>query len=72
MALAFIPLLIGLGLFGFWLWMFYDMTQNSSIPNTSEVPLAWPPRAKNHWLFVFVILNIFGAGYYFFTVYRKR
>jgi len=66
------PLLIALPLLAFWIWMFTEMANNASIPTSSSVVIAWPPATKNHWLFVFVILNVFGALYYYLAVYRKQ
>jgi hypothetical protein len=68
----FVPLLITLPLLAFWMWMFREMANNDTIPTSSNVIVAWPPATKNHWLFVFVILNVFGALYYYLTVYRKQ
>jgi hypothetical protein len=68
----FIPLLVALPLLAFWIWMLTEMANNDSIPTSSDVVVMWPPRTKNHWLFVFVILNVFGAFYYYLTVYRKQ
>ena len=68
----FVPLLIALPFLIFWGWMFTDMANNDDIPTSNYAIIAWPPATKNHWLFVFVILNFFGAIYYYFTVYQKR
>jgi hypothetical protein len=46
----------------FWVWMFQDMRANELL-TTDE---------KNTWLWVFVLLNVFGAAIYFANVYRSR
>jgi len=56
----------------FWLWMFYDMLHNDDIPSTEPAGFRWPPQAKNHWIIFFIVLNIFTAGYYYFTEYTNR
>ena len=67
-----IVLLIPLLLLAFWAWMFSDMLRNPTIPGAEPPGLRWPPSAKNHWIPLFVILNIFAAGYYYFTEYKNR
>ncbi len=58
----FVPLLIPLPLIGFWAWMFRDMS-NSRYLSSGE---------KNYWLLAFVLLNIFGAAWYYAVEYRPR
>ena len=70
--LSLTPVIIITLLLGFWLWMFYDMINNEDIPNQEPGGFRWPPVAKNHWIIFFVFLNIFTAGYYYFTVYREK
>jgi len=72
MVSPFIPLFIVLPLVAFWCWMAYDMVNNPDIPYSTPEPFRWPPRTKSYWLITFVVLNIFGAAYYYFTVYRDR
>lgn len=72
LALVLVPIVIIALLLGFWLWMFYDMINNDEIPSQEPAGLRWPPVAKNHWIIFFVILNIFTAGYYYFTVYKEK
>lgn len=67
-----IALLIPFLLIAFWLWMFRDMLNNDDIPSSEPPGLSWPPIAKNHWVVFFIILNIFTAGYYYFTEYVKH
>ncbi len=49
-------------LLAFWVWMFWDMTNNNRIPGNE----------KTYWLIGFVFLNIFAAAYYYAYVYRNR
>lgn len=57
-----IPILIGMPLIGFWLWMLVDMTNH---PYLSR-------KAKNNWLMAFVFLNFFGALWYYLVEFRPR
>ena len=57
-----IPVLIGMPLIGFWLWMFLDMTNN---PYLSR-------ETKNYWLMAFVLLNIFAALWYYLVEFKPR
>ena len=41
-----ISLIVVLPLIAFWFWMFWDMTNNDSLPNNSSAPLTWPPSLK--------------------------
>ncbi|HVT01381.1 MAG TPA: hypothetical protein VHE53_04080 [Patescibacteria group bacterium] len=45
----------------FWMWMFSEMMKNNEI--TSSL--------KRQWVLAFIILNIFAAIYYYFSVYQK-
>lgn len=67
-----ILLLIPLLLVAFWLWMFSDMMNNAGIPSAAPQGFRWPPEAKNQWIVLFVILNIFTAIYYYVTEYRNK
>ena len=42
--------------------MFADMTRNDRLPND----------AKYRWAFLFLLLNVFAAGWYYMTEYRPR
>ncbi|HWV24340.1 MAG TPA: hypothetical protein VNZ58_09115 [Thermomicrobiales bacterium] len=46
----------------FWAWMFSDMAQNDDLT----------PDERTTWMWLFIILNIGTAIYYFATVYRHR
>ena len=71
--LAFLTtLVVVLPLLGFWAWMFRDMVNNPDLPTSTPEFFTWPPRTKNHWLLVFILLNVLGAGFYYFTVYREK
>jgi len=65
-------LAIPLALIGFWFWMLNDMLHNDDIPSAEPPGLRWPPTAKNQWVIYFIVLNIFTAGYYYFTEYSKE
>ena len=57
-----IPALFGIPLFGFWIWMLVDLTNNPYLPKES----------KNNWFIVIVLLNVFGAFWYYMVEYRNR
>ncbi len=54
--------LVFLALLIFWGWMFRDFINNDSITG----------NAKYYWLAAFVALFVFGAGLYYFLVYRPQ
>jgi hypothetical protein len=56
------PVVIGIPIIGFWLWMLVDMTNNQYLSRES----------KNYWILAFVLLNIFGALWYYLIEYRPR
>ena len=72
----FLPQLISvvfiLPLIVFWLWMFWDMTNNDSLPANSAAPLTWPPSSKYTWTLLFILMNVFAAAFYYAFEYRKR
>jgi hypothetical protein len=59
---ALIPLLIVLPLVAFLVWMYRDMVRNDELPE----------RDKESWTWMFLLLNVFGAGLYYINVYRFR
>jgi hypothetical protein len=67
-----ISVVIAVMLIAFWAWMLNDMINNDDIPSMEPPGFRWPPVAKNHWIVFFIVLSIFTAGYYYFTVYRER
>jgi hypothetical protein len=48
------------------------MLHNDDIPSPGPTGFSWPPVAKNQWLVFFIFLNIFTAGFYYFTIYREN
>ena len=70
-----IPMIIVLPLLVFWLWMFWDMTNNDSLPRwmywdmTNNDSL---PSRRYNWTLAFVFLNVFAAAIYFATARRSR
>jgi hypothetical protein len=64
--------IIILSLVVFYFWMFWEMSNNDSLPSHSPSPLRWPPISKSDWLVMFVFLNVLAAGYYYFTVYKEK
>ena len=67
-----IPIIIMLPLIGFWFWMLWDMTNNDRLPSNSTPTLTWPPTSKLGWMLIFVVLNVFGAAFYYVEVYRNK
>ncbi len=57
-----LPVIFGIPLIGFWLWMLIDMTNNKYISRES----------KNNWILAFILLNVFGAAWYYLVEYRPR
>jgi len=66
-----IVLAIPVLLMAFWAWMCNHMLHNDDIPSMAPLGFRWPPQAKNQWLVFFILLNVFTAGYYYFTEYKK-
>lgn len=64
-------ILIPLLLAAFWLWMFNDMLNNGAIRNAGPLEFRWPPAARSQWILLFIVFNVFTAGYYYFTEYKK-
>lgn len=59
---AIVPLTILVIALAFWGWMFQDMWNNRDLP----------PGVRENWLWMFILLNIFAAAFYYATVYRNR
>ncbi|WP_424535672.1 hypothetical protein ACOZ38_37245 [Sphaerisporangium viridialbum] len=57
-----IPLIAIMPLLAFWAWMVRDMAANPTLH----------PQARYTWMAILLFLNIFGAGLYYATEYRKR
>jgi hypothetical protein len=57
-----IPILIGLPLIGFWLWMLTDLSKNDYLSGSK----------KNNWFLAFILLNIFAALGYYPVEYQPR
>jgi len=51
--------------------MFWEMSNNDTLPNNAPLPPKWPPTSKFEWTLAFIFLNLIAAGYYYFTEYRK-
>ncbi len=58
----FVPLLIGLPLIGFWIWMLVDLANNDYISR----------QEKNHWFIYIMVFNAIGAFWYYLVEYRPR
>jgi hypothetical protein len=54
-----LPPLLGLA---FLLWMAWDLGGNDNL-SSSE---------KTYWMWAFLFMNVFAAGFYYATEYRKR
>ncbi len=65
-------MLVILPLIVFWLWMFWDMTNNARLPSNSPEPLTWPPSTKYTWTLAFIFLNVFAACFYYWFEYRNQ
>jgi hypothetical protein len=70
--IVFIPLVFVAAPLLFWAWMFRDLWANPDIPVDSPSGVTWPPESRNAWTLYFVLLNVFGALFYYFTIYRGR
>ena len=57
-----IPAVMGLLLAGFWLWMIIDLANNEYLSTAS----------KNNWFLALILLNFFGALWYYLVEYRPR
>ncbi len=60
--LQFIPLILSLPLIGFWVTMFRDLTQNDYLSKNE----------KTTWYAYLLVLNVFGAFWYYLVEYRHR
>jgi hypothetical protein len=70
--LQLVPSILVLILILFYVSMFRHMLQNITISNVSSNKLiVWPPVTKNNWIIIFVLLNVFAAGYYYMTEYKN-
>lgn len=58
----FIPMILGIPLIGFWLWMLVDLANNDYLTR----------EAKNNWFVAFLLLNFFAALWYYLVEYRPR
>jgi hypothetical protein len=56
------PLTLLVVCLAFWGWMFRDMVNNDRLASIE----------KNTWLWLFLLLNVFGAMIYYANVYRDR
>ncbi len=66
-----ISMLIILPFIVFWLWMFWEMTNNQDLPSNTNTPLTWPPSSKYAWTLAFIFLNVFAAVLYYFYEYKS-
>lgn len=57
-----IPMMVGLPLIGFWMWMFREMTNNPALTQTE----------KRTWMLEFFLMNIIAAALYYANIYKKR
>ena len=67
-----ISLIVPILLLGFWIWMFWAMTNNDRLPSRSNTALSLPPASKFEWTWMFIVFNIFAAVYYYFAEYRNK
>ena len=57
-----IPIIFGFVLVGFWLWILVDLTNNKYLSR----------ETKNNYFLAFILLNVFGALWYYLVEYRPR
>ena len=57
-----LQVLIGLLVVGFWLWMLIDLSNDQYLSQ----------KEKNNWFLALILLNIFGAVWYYLVEYRPR
>ncbi len=57
-----IPILISIPILGFWFWMLSDLSNNEYISK----------QEKTNWFLIIVLLNVFGAAWYYLVEYRNR
>ncbi len=57
-----IPLIIGLPLVGFWIWMLVDLANNDYLSNNE----------KTYWFIIIMIFNAVGSFWYYLVEYRPR
>jgi hypothetical protein len=63
-------LLIPIVLIVFWGWMYWEMMHNENLP-PCYFTLTNRTNIRYDWMFAFIFLSIFTAGYYFFTEYKN-
>ncbi|HEY7061533.1 MAG TPA: hypothetical protein VII06_08645 [Chloroflexota bacterium] len=56
------PWIVVAPLLVFWVWMFDDMARNDHLTS----------HPKGTWFALFVLLNVFGAAWYYSVEYRNR
>ncbi len=57
-----IPIVISIPILGFWFWMLSDLSNNDYISK----------QEKTNWFLILVLLNVFGAAWYYLVEYRNR
>ena len=67
-----VSIIVILAVLIFYFWMFWDMSGNDNLPPSPGLRFKWPPQTKSEWTTAFVFFNLFTAGYYYFTEYKKR
>jgi hypothetical protein len=67
-----VPLIVVAVALAFWAWMFRDLWANPDIPVDAPSGITWPPESRMARTFFFVVLNVFGALFYYFAIYRDR
>jgi ABC-type multidrug transport system permease subunit len=55
----------------FWLWMFWDMSNNEHLPQCF-LSFTQGNNPTFDWWVVFIFLNVFAAIFYYVSVYRNR
>ena len=73
--LTVLPMIIVLALLVFWMWMFWDMTNNERLPRWTYWDVGNGDNLASrrlNWMTAFLFLNVFAAGIYYATVYKNK
>jgi hypothetical protein len=66
-----ILVMLPLALLLFWLWMFWDMSNNDHLPQCF-LSFTGGSNTTFDWWVAFIFLSIFAAMFYYVNVYRNK